>query len=759
MALTRSPMQNELDHPTRRSFLRLTGTGTAAAAISALFPQTLFAQDDTTVIADRPKPRNPIVLHSPQLEVTLDREDGLPFSYRLTASGAVFQGEDLGKQLGAIVCQRFPWQFSLVALKATRATATQTSATFAFETPVNGTRTTSFTLRYDLHDATLIITLEDITEGEGYELISVEIPRLVTIRESDPGSWLAHGDTGGSFVLLKNAKSGTLPPNQFWGSALGTLPVVMLGTSAGMCVQETTAFMDGTSQSVIGAIGDRRASIGTSKVHRVNGEACYDLNLPKDQPRNCGTAKTPNLLVEQKSSCRLDFLPVAANTPEPWLAGAKLVRDRMPKIPTTLYNDKYTYGIRCDEPLFPKPAATFDDCEKLIRDVHNLTDGAPQIVHLWGWQFKGKDTGYPAVNVVNERIGGYDRMMRLFEAGPSLNAIVTLSDNYDDAYRSSPAWDEALIARRPDGQLWKSRSWTGEESYILGLAKYMEGPGLERIRYTCERYKLRQTTHVDVLSYYAIRNDWDPAHPASGIRNLEQGRYRVLDEYRKRGIDVSSEALRYPMIGHISSFWYAQTPDTCPFGGDAIPMLPIIYRNSATWGYSGGSRADHSLERHHQLFYGACPHSILRGDIDRTQITDTWYLGLLPWFHLHTLPIESFRREGGTVQIGMTPDAQITVDWAAKTYSITLNGAEIATHDSVSCPINEDKLAFYSLSPKTLRTPLPANWDPNEIAAMTLSAETRTSTPVRVSNGTIEVTTVAQQPILVYRNKSLAHTN
>jgi hypothetical protein len=83
-------MQNELDHPTRRSFLRLTGTGTAAAAISALFPQTLFAQDDTTVIADRPKPRNPIVLHSPQLEVTLDREDGLPFSYRLTASGAVF---------------------------------------------------------------------------------------------------------------------------------------------------------------------------------------------------------------------------------------------------------------------------------------------------------------------------------------------------------------------------------------------------------------------------------------------------------------------------------------------------------------------------------------------------------------------------------------------------------------------------------------------------------------------------------------------
>ena len=750
-------MRNEFEHLNRRSFLRLTSASTAAVAASSLFPHPLFAQQDETPLTTRPSPQNPLVLRSPQLEFTLDREDGLPFSYRLTSNAAILHGEDLGKQLGAIVCRKSPWQFSLLPLKATHATATQTSAAFTFQTSVDVNRTTFFTLRYELSGATVVITLEDITEADGYELISVEIPRLVSVHETDSASWLAHGDTGGSFVLLKNAKPGALPLNQFWGPALSTLPILMVGTNSAMCVQETTAYMDGGFLSVIGPNGSRRAAIGSSKVHRVNGEACYDLNLPKDQPRNCGTAKTPNLLVEQKSSCRLDFLPIAANTAEPWLAGAKLVRDRMPKIPSNLYNDKYTYGIRCDEPLFPKPTATFNDCEKLIRDIHNLTDGAPQIVHLWGWQFKGKDTGYPAVNVVNERIGGYDRMMRLFESGPSLNAIVTLSDNYDDAYRSSPAWNDALIARRPDGQLWKSRAWTGEESYILGLAKYLEGPGLERIRYTCERYKLRHTTHIDVLSYYAIRNDWDPAHPASGIRNLEAGRYRVLDEYRRRGIDVSSEALRYPMIGHISSFWYAQTPATCPFGGDAIPLLPIIYRNSATWGYNGGSRADHSLERHYQLFYGACPHSILRSDIDRTQISDTWYLGLLPWFHLHALPIESFGREGDTVHIGMTPNAKITIDWGAKTYSVLLNGAEIATHDSVSCPINEDKLAFYSLTPKTLRAPLPANWDPNEIAAVTLSTKTRAPAPVHVSNGTIEVSTAAQQPILVCRNKSLAH--
>lgn len=752
-------MQNETEQMNRRCFLRLTGTTTAVAAVGSLLPRSMFGQEKELPLTDRATPQDPVLLRSSQLELILDRKDGVPFSYRLLSNGATLRGEDLGRQVSVILCRKAPWKFIESPVAAAHADITGSTTAFKFEALDNGTRAASFALRYELRDTTVTATLEDIAESPGYELISVELPRMVTVRESDHGAWLVHGDTGGSFVMLQDAKPGELPPNQFWGKTMGTLPIVMLGTSSAMCVQETTAYMDGTSLKVIGESRNRRASIGTSKVHRVNGGDCYDLNLPKGMPRNCGTSNTPNLLVEQKSSCRLDFLPVSVDVKDAWLTGAKLVRSRMPATPSRLYDDKYTYGIRCDEPLFPKPTATFADCEKLVSDVSDLTDGAPQIVHLWGWQFKGKDTGYPAVNVVNERIGGYDGMMRLMDFGRTKNAIVTLSDNYDDAYRSSPAWNDDLIARRPDGELWKSRSWTGEESYILGLAKYMEGPGVDRVRYTCERYKLHQTTHVDVLSYYAIRNDWDPKKPASGIRNLEAGRYRVLEEFAKHGVDVSSEALRYPMIGKISSFWYAQASGACPFGGSTIPLLPVIYRNSAVWGYSGGSRADHSLERHNQLFYGACPHSILRGDIDRTQITDTWYLGLLPWFHLHKLQIESFQRDGDRVTIGMENNSHATIDWANKTYVVVLNGTEIARHDSVFCPFGEDRIAFYSLTPQTLRAPLPAQWNAHELAAVALSVGTRSTADFHISNGAIEVSTKAQQPVIVYRDKSLSRLN
>ena len=76
-----------------------------------------------------------------------------------------------------------------------------------------------------------------------------------------------------------------------------------------------------------------------------------------------------------------------------WLDGAKLVRERMPAIPTHYYDDKLMYMIHNDEPKFPKPQATFAESERIIQRVASLTGGAAQDVYLWGWQYRGKDTG------------------------------------------------------------------------------------------------------------------------------------------------------------------------------------------------------------------------------------------------------------------------------------------------------------------------------------------------------------------------------
>ncbi|MDP9049395.1 MAG: endo-alpha-N-acetylgalactosaminidase family protein [Acidobacteriota bacterium] len=623
----------------------------------------------------------------------------------------------------------------------------------AFYAP--GTIAAEFSLCYAVEANTVLITLEDVRENDGFELISISMPSLVSLREQDKDAWLAHANAGGDVTLLEDAKAGKLGLNSFWGEINGVLPVVMLGHSGAVCVQETTAFMDGTLLSVSGEAPSRRTCMGTTKVFRVDGGDCYDMNLGRGAPKSCGNASTPNLLVEQKSACRLDFLDPATGTrPQTWLDGARLVRGRMPTIPNHFYDDKFIYGIRTDEPNFPKPSATFDRCEQMIRNMHALTDGWPQLVHLWGWQFRGKDTGYPAVNVVDERIGGYQGMMQLQERAKLLNATVSLSDNYDDAYRSSPVWNESMIARKPDGDLWKSRQWTGEESYIQGLAKYMEATGLERVRYTFERYKLPGTIHVDVLSYFGIRNDWDPKHPASGIRNLFAGRYRVLEEFAKHGVDVTSEGLRYPFIGKMSMSWYAGGPTPCPFGGKHVPMLSMIYRKSAVWGRAGNSE---DLPLLLMMFYGEAQHSIFNGDAPIERMLDSFYLAMVPWFRLHMLNIEGFEEiEDRAVTTLEGFGNHVEVNWLKNTYSVMLDSAEVARDNSTFCPLGNDRIAMYSIAGGPLTATMPKDWTPKEVTAMKLLPDRREPAIFTLSGRRVTVQMQAREPVMIYRGGRLA---
>lgn len=405
----------ELD---RRKFLQIGGQGLLVVAAGRIFGQAIQASH-----LGRKLPANKLTLKSRSLEVVLDGTDGLPHEFRLLAQKTRFCGGQSGEPMTARICDKAQWKLIPVPLRVESARNSAAQANFHFTAKVDGKPAASFTIRYLLQDATVTITMYDVQERMGFELIEVAMPSLVTVREEDGAAWLAHGDTGGSLAMLNQAKAGSLSPNRFWGKTLATLPVVMVGNGKAVCVQEVTAFMDGTELSVSGTAGHRRASLGTIKAHRVDGSQCFDMNTGNDATtKNCGNRNTPNLLIGQQSSCRLDFIADAhGDGSADWLDGAQFVRQRMPPIPKHIYDDAFTYGILCDQPLFDKPTATFEDCERIIRDVSALTDNAKQIVHLWGWQYKGKDTGYPAVAEVNNRIGGHEGMIRLMQRAKEFN--------------------------------------------------------------------------------------------------------------------------------------------------------------------------------------------------------------------------------------------------------------------------------------------------------------------------------------------------
>jgi hypothetical protein len=507
---------------------------------------------------------------------------------------------------------------------------------------------------------------------------------------------------------------------------------------------EVTSFMDGTETSVVQSEGERSARIGTIKVHRVHGGRCYNMNDGADAV--CGTEHTPNLLVGQASRCRLDFYPVE-DPAIPWFPAAKLLQSRMPATPTNYFDDKFLYLIAGKSKTELEPRTTFAESRQLMRDIARLTDYAPQVAYISGWVYDGQDTGYPSEDVVNASLGSYEELMKLKDDSRAIHVNVSVNVNYDDAYKSSPEFNLDYIAREPNGAVWRARAWDGEDSYIVGMAKYVLGGwAIRRINAMMARYKLRDAMLIDALSWFTIRNDWDPKHPASGYKNLVDGKWPIIEEFRKRGIHVCSEQFRYPMLGKLALTVDGPEPRPSPLGGEQIPLTAIVYRKSTIFGSNGGG----ALRPKQDLFWNSRPGVWYEHKTDRRSITDFYYLVVLPYNKVHSLDVENYSALGSRRTLHLESESKITMDTASDSYQVVWNGVTIATDGSTTCPLDANRVAFYSRAGGRLQFPLPAHWIAADITARALSVEGRTTFSVRVESSMMIVDAPAQVPIIVY---------
>ncbi|MDP9080004.1 MAG: endo-alpha-N-acetylgalactosaminidase family protein [Bacteroidota bacterium] len=694
--------------------------------------------------------KNLVTIKSALLTVNIDRTTGLPYNYLF--KGSNIWGVDSSRKLKATVCRLKPRQYVELKLSPLRIKAENEQAEVIFEASLNGLRAASFHIKYALKDAALVITMEQVREYAGFELIETALPDMATVHEEEGGGWLAHSMGGGELVDLKNARSGTIPFDSNFGEIGYVLPVAVIGSANVACVMEVSAFMDGTKIAISGGSGHHHASIGTTQVYRVHGGRSYDMNDGGDRVK--GNDETPNLLVGQQSRCRLDFTGGRhKNGAVDWLDGARIVAARMPASPTSYFNDRFVYLIAGKYKPDKEPRTTFEQSEKLISDIAKLTDYAPQLPLISGWVYDGQDTGFPSEDKVNESLGGYEGLKKLISDGPRYNANVSLNVNYDDAYKSSPQFDTTFIARRPDGRIWRSRDWAGEYSYIVGMAKYMKKWGTQRINYTVDRYKIHDALLIDAMSWFAIRNDWDPQHQASGYKNLVDGKYRIIDAFRAKGIAVMSEQLRYPFLGKVAITADGAGGGSSFFGGEPIPMIATICRKSAIWG-TGGDFSRNDAKR--SLFWNCRSIQWYNNGTDRNYIIDYYFLTVLPFSKVHDKAVEDYTHDGFTTEIKLAQNSFIENNWMSGNYSITANGVEIAANNATFCPIDSDRIAFFSRESRTLSAPIPSGWTTASITGRALYADHRSKVKVDVENGRIQVEVNGGTPVIIYRNSDLA---
>ena len=91
---------------------------------------------------------------------------------------------------------------------------------------------------------------------------------------------------------------------------------------------------------------------------------------------------------------------------------------------------------------------TFEQALEVIKRVHRITCGTPQIVLLTGWQYEGHDSKYPSWAGVNEHLKrpqdatALDSLRWLIREARGYNCLATLHINMFDAYEDSPLFDE-----------------------------------------------------------------------------------------------------------------------------------------------------------------------------------------------------------------------------------------------------------------------------------------------------------------------------
>jgi hypothetical protein len=256
------------------------------------------------------------------------------------------------------------------------------------------------------------------------------------------------------------------------------------------------------------------------------------------------------------------------------------------------------------------------------------------------------------------------------------------------------------------------------------------------------------------MSWFTIRNDWDPAHPASGYKNLVDGKFALVSQAKALGIDIASEQLRYPFIGRLSQTMNGPTASDCPFGGKAIPLAATVYRRAAIWGDDGGGSFDPGAN----LFWNNRPSQWFQGDSDPMRIAEFYFLVTLPFSKLHDLAVVGYSHEGGVRRLSLEGGAQITLADDAKTYAAVYQGATIARNGATACRIDNDRIAFFAREAQPLSHPLPADWRADEIVARALDVRKHFPVTVNVVANTATVELPARCPVIVYRNAAVAAT-
>lgn len=574
---------------------------------------------------------------------------------------------------------------------------------------------------FSVDETGIACQVEAVKEADGWELIGIYFPRLLCGGKT---SKLLDPFCGGRLVEVANA----LP--------LGARHSYDVCNFGAVYDEKTAAVVQPSNLEAL--LYQSVQQKGRHKLGVIGVEV--KLRVAADREG------MPSIPVKGEQGFRLSCLQQAG-----WQEIAQLVRRQIHGKKVPVYDRCILYKIMIDagqnRKEEEKEIVTLAQVREIIRQTWAITDGAPQVVYLVGWQENGHDSEYPNPHLrgFNPRAGTAGEFRALAEECKKYNAVLSLHDNFDDAYLLDDT-DIDLIARDKRGELYKGWIWSGGMSYILSPKRYVSsGVMRERVRRMVEAYGLEKTYHIDVLTSEVRRYDFSSDMLAAADENL---RYKkaIVEEFNRYGIDVTSETLAMPFVGVTGYSWSSRdnSKEMLFPNEERIPLTAMLYHGECS--YNIPSLTDEGILQ--GIAYGG-----QNGWGDVLTLTTahvrSYYLHGIPMSFLARRPVKRFEADNRHVFADYGDGYSAAVNFETGSYEVKVNGRTVGKDWVTFAPGNRPGtyLAFAG-EEGVYRFAAPQGWKAAKAVALTVGGADG-ELPCSIENGEIILRLPANTPLRI----------
>jgi hypothetical protein len=387
-----------------------------------------------------------------------------------------------------------------------------------------------------------------------------------------------------------------------------------------------------------------------------------------------------------------------------------------------LHRNAIFYKIKINDVISKdNPPTNLAQTREMIDYIRNITDGIPQIIYLVGWQYDGHDTGYPAFDQLNPRMGTSEELYALSRYCDSIGSVLSIHCNMDDAYKANKYFTPEIMGTDYDGSPIFWEIFNDSAFHISHYKDVKTGSIFKRLEELFSIFPIHKSIHFDAMRVTNCNPEWEP-EKIGVLEEYELGLKPIMRWFNDHGVQVTTETqngnpfdLSYLVCGIWTNFWltpeYRQIFHRKVVGG-GIPefMAPLQY----TSGLGGSITQDFTYK-----LYKGC----LDYQTNRAHMKELIYLSsILYHFFLTKEMLEVNRDETNGYTARFSDDVVSTYDGPTGHLKVTWKDVTIAEDGERFVPIHGGIYAF-SQKGSDREWTLPADFRNKNLSVWELSAQ------------------------------------